>query len=93
MGSGAGLLRGGGAMSPIDFAGTTTVFGKDQPEYIPLPARVGPDGVVLTCWRLSWLDRLKLILGRPLWLEVLTFNQRLQPLRLSVETRYFDTRR
>lgn len=60
------------------------VFAKDQPEYQPLPASVDSNGVVITCWKLSPWERLKLALGFPLWLSICTFKRPLQPLRLSL---------
>ena len=73
-------------MEPIKFDGANVVFGANQPEYIPLPAEKNPaTGVVLTCWKFS-PDELKKIQGTGvIWLEMLTFNQPLQPVRLDVE--------
>lgn len=55
------------------------VFAKDQPEYIPLPAAVSPDGVVLTEWELSASDLATLLNGGRVRLWVYTFNKPLQP--------------
>lgn len=60
------------------------VYAKDQPEYIPLPAIVSPDGVVLTEWELSAEELHTLFVGGRLRLHVLTFGQPLQPVRLEV---------
>lgn len=60
-------------------------YAKDQPEYLPLPAVKLEDGTILTRWALSE-DEKRLILEQGyVYLEVLTFNQPLQPLRLSAE--------
>ena len=61
------------------------VFAKDQPEYLPLPAAVESNGRVTTRWKLTWRERFKLFFTGDLWLEVLTFNRPLQPVKLSVE--------
>lgn len=61
------------------------VFAKDQPQYIPLPAHITEDGIVITRWRLSFMERLRLMLGGSLWLSVMTFNRPLQPVKLDVQ--------
>ena len=69
-------------MKPIEFKGFNVVYGKDQPEYNPLPAfRDENDlqGTVVTCWRMSWRERIKvLFLGR-VYMSQLTFKKPLQP--------------
>lgn len=60
-----------------------TTFAKDQPEYNPLPSWRSEDGTVVTRWHLSWKDRLLVLFGGSIWLTVLTFNQKLQPVKLT----------
>jgi hypothetical protein len=60
------------------------LYAKDQPEYIPLPARADEDGRIITGWKLTWRDRLTLFVRGKLYLQVLTFNKPLQPVRLDV---------
>jgi hypothetical protein len=60
------------------------VFAKDQPQYLQLPAAITPDGTVTTRWKLSVAERLKLICGFDLYLKIKTFNNPLQPIKLSV---------
>lgn len=67
-------------MKPCDFPEKNVVFAKDQKEYLPLPAYRSGDGRVISCWSLSWRERLVVLLRGRLWLSVLTFNQPLQPL-------------
>ena len=62
-----------------------TEFAKDQPEYITLPSHRSPDGRVVTRWRLTFMERLRILLTGDLWLSLLTFNQPLQPVKLDVE--------
>lgn len=75
-------------MVPID-AGIRSldyvVFAKDQPEYLPLPARVADDGTVVTCWQLSWRERWLALWTGKFFLTVLTFRRPLQPIRVSIE--------
>lgn len=61
----------------------TVTFAANQPEYIPLPAWKGDDGHVVTRWKLTWRERIRILLRGDLWLSVLTFNQPLQPVKLD----------
>ena len=75
-------------MELIDFPEKNVVFAKDQPEYLPLPAhRFAGDaeGRIAFCWRLSWRERLRVLLTGRLWHQVLTFGHPLQPQILMVE--------
>ena len=71
-------------MDIIKFKECNTTYAKDQPEYLPLPALKMDDGEIVTCWRLSLVERLKILWTGNMWLNVLTFNEPLQPLRMSV---------
>lgn len=62
-----------------------TVFAEDQPEYIALPSHRQPDGTVTTRWKLTWKERILIAFGGSMWLQVLTFNQPLQPVKLTAE--------
>jgi hypothetical protein len=66
-------------MKPIYFKEHTIVYSTYQPQYIPLPAYRSPGGEVITCWRLSTWECLRLLFTRKLWLRQLTFNTSLQP--------------
>lgn len=68
-------------MKPINFKEANVVFAKDQPEYQPLPAyRIdSPKGEVVSCWKLSFRERLRLLFTGKLWIQLLSFNQALTP--------------
>ena len=68
-------------MRPIEFKESNVIFAKDQPEYQPLPVYKGEDGLVVSCWKLSWRERAKILFTGKLWLNILTFNKPLQPIR------------
>lgn len=73
-------------MKPIKFKHQNIVFAKDQPEYNQLPALKldSPRGEVISCWKLSFKERVKvLFLGR-IWLSIMSFNKPLTPTFLSV---------
>jgi len=66
-------------MQPVKFKGSNIVFAENQPEYLPLPAFKDESGEVVTCWKMTWRERLKFLFSGRLYLRVLTFNQPLQP--------------
>lgn len=72
-------------MSPIEFPEQNTVYAKNQPEYIPLPAHKTTDGKVTSCWNFTWGERLRILFGAKLYWSQLTFNQPLQPIRPSLD--------
>ena len=74
-------------MNCIEFPEQTVVYAKNQPEYIPLPAHKfnDADGRIAFCWKLTWHERFVVLFTGILWHEVLTFNQPLQPQRMSVD--------
>lgn len=68
-------------MKPIKFPEHNVVFAEDQPEYLPLPAcRIdSPQGEVITCWKLSFKERLAILFKGCVWLQLLSFNKPLTP--------------
>ena len=72
-------------MKIIVFEECNIIFAENQPEYLPLPAHKTIDGIVTSCWGLSFVERLKVVLMGRFYLQVLTFNQSLQPVLLSVD--------
>lgn len=63
-----------------------TIFGKDQPEYIPLPAvyldtRSRP---VVTRWRLTNEERAAIAAGADIVIQQMTFHEPLQPINAQV---------
>ena len=61
------------------------VFAKDQPQYNPLPAFADDDGTVVTCWRLSWRERLRILFSGRFWLITMTFKAPLQPILPTID--------
>lgn len=68
------------------------VFAQNRPEYIPLPSWKSSDGMVVSRWRMTWAERLKVLFSGNLWLLQLTFNDPLQPVKLSAEPPVTDMR-
>ena len=68
-------------MKPVKFKECNITFAKDQPEYNQLPAfkNKSDKGEVISCWELSFRERIRvLFLGR-IWLRLLSFNKPLTP--------------
>lgn len=72
-------------MKPVDFKQSNAVYAKDQPQYLPLPVHkiVGDSGVVISCWNMGFLERLKVLFSGRIFVSNLTFNKALQPQRLA----------
>jgi hypothetical protein len=64
------------------------VYAAGQSEYLRLPAVniTYSDGTksVITSYKLSWRERITVLLYGRIWLEQLTFGQKLQPQRPTV---------
>ena len=73
-------------MRPTTFKHQNTIFAKDQPQYQQLPALLleGPEGHVISCWRLSFKERIQVLLFGRIWSSLMTFNKPLTPSYLTV---------
>ena len=73
-------------MKPVEFKHQNVVFAKDQPEYQPLPALKidSESGEVISCWKLSLKEKIKILFSGRIWLSVATFNRPPSPVFLSV---------
>lgn len=69
-------------MRPVEFAEMNATFAKDQPPYLPLPARVEGDRAT-SCWALTWRERLRVLASGRVWLTQLNFGRPLQPVKLE----------
>jgi hypothetical protein len=72
-------------MKPVEFPGQNSVYAKNQPPYLPLPVLKMPDGMVISCWHLTWRERLRVLVTGDVWSMVRTFNSPLQPQRLTTK--------
>jgi hypothetical protein len=68
-------------MTPIQFPECNVIFAKDQKEYLPLPAylELFGSGRIISCWKATWKERLIFLLTGRIWLQILTFSEKLQP--------------
>jgi hypothetical protein len=65
-------------MKPVEFPEQNAVLAKDQPEYLPLPVCRRGDRTI-SCWKLTFRERVRLLFTGRLWLVQLNFEQALQP--------------
>ena len=72
-------------MIPKDFKEKNVLLGNEQPEYLSLPAfkKDSSQGDVITCWNLSFKERLRILFKGEIWLHVLTFNNSFPPIFLT----------
>ena len=77
-------------MKPIKFKESNIVFAENQTQYLPLPAYKSCEGEVISCWRLTWRERLKVLLDGEIWIRVLTFGNPLQPLLPEIDSPFLN---
>ena len=70
-------------MKNVKFEGCNVVYGEGQPEYLPLHAQRTGD-VTITCYKLSFKERIKILFTGRLWLGQMNFGKALQPQLPSV---------
>lgn len=65
-------------MNPIKFPEQTTIWAENQPPYKPLPAYTD-EKQTISCWHLTWRERLSILWYGQIWLIQMNFGQPLQP--------------
>ncbi len=81
-------------MKPIPFKESNVTYGKNQPEYLPLPAYHDHEqgGRIFHCWKLTLRERVKVLFTGRLWINVLTFNRPPQPIKPMVDSPFTGRR-
>lgn len=79
-------------MKPIKFEQANVTYAEDQPQYLPLPAYKANnrEGEVITCWQLSFFERVSVLLFGKVWFRQLTFYNPLQPVNMSINSPFGD---
>ena len=72
-------------MKPIEFNEKNCVYAEHQDEYLNLPAQKTEDGRIISCWKLTWKERIKALFNGKLWISQMTFHTPLQPILPSVD--------
>lgn len=73
-------------MKPIEFKGRNAVMGQGQSNCNPLPAHrdeSNHEGRVTSCWKLSFLERIEVLVYGKICLQQVTYYNPLQPVILS----------
>lgn len=73
-------------MKPIKFKHQNITFAENQLEYMPLPALKidSQNGEVVSCWKMTFIERVKVLITGKVWVSLLTFNKPLTPSYLAV---------
>lgn len=75
-------------MKPTKFKQQNITFAKDQPQYQPLPAFKhpnDPEGEVVSCWKMSIWERIRVLFTGRIWVSLLSFNDPLTPSYLTTK--------
>lgn len=81
-------------MKAINFKGANVTFAENQKQYNPLPALTFRDdntGKVITCWKLNFWERLRVLCTGKIWHSQMTFGGNLQPINKSTKRTDFFT--
>lgn len=72
-------------MEPVRFPAVNATFGRGQQEYIELPAYANGEYAV-SCWQLTWRERLVLFFTGRFWVRQRYFGNPLQPIGISTDS-------
>lgn len=80
-------------MKAIKFKEQNCTFAENQPEYLSLPAfKVKePEGRVIFCMKLNFIEKLRIIFTGKIWCSLMTFNKPLTPSHFTTKkSDYFN---
>jgi len=66
-------------MDVVYFEGINCIFAEDQPQYRPLPTHRDNENIITSCWRLSFRERIRVLIKGRVYLQLKTFGEPLQP--------------
>ena len=75
-----------------EFPEVNVRIAENQPEYITLPVHKkfdSPHGEIVSCWKLSFKERIKILFTGIMWHSLWTFNESVQPQMMSVHKKDF----
>jgi len=74
-------------MKPIKFKEQNCTYAENQKEYQPLPALKikGKEGFVVSCWKMTLWERIRVLFTGKIWLSLMSFNKTLTPSLLSAK--------
>ena len=71
-------------MKPVTFKEQNTVYAKDQKEYLPLPVYKDAQGTIVSCWKMTFKERIKFLFTGKVYVSLMTFNMPLQPQHVTI---------
>ena len=71
-------------MKPIEFPEMNSVYAKGSKRFAELPAHTTGGGHVITCWKPTFFERLRILFGGKIYCAQLTDKKGLQPQMLTV---------
>jgi len=77
-------------MNPVKFKEVNIMCAEDQEEYITLPAYQNEEESI-SCWKFTWLERVKILLFGRLWLRQMNFGSPLQPQLPQIESPFISS--
>ena len=66
------------------------IYAKNQKEYQPFPVFRDSNGTLLSRWKVSFIERIKILIFGDIYLQIMTFNNPLQPVSLKVTPPEFE---
>lgn len=72
-------------MQPISFPQANRIYAKDQREFLALPA-YSDARETISCWRLTWWERVLVLFRGRLWWRQLNFGKPLQAQSPSIQS-------
>lgn len=63
-----------------------TIYSRNQQPYIPLPVVKEDGGIVTARWHMDWKERLIALLHGDVYVQINTFNEKLQPSRVFIRS-------
>ena len=68
-------------MDPIKFPEANREIAKNQPQYRPMHVYIdpGPEGIVVSCWKLNWWERIQVLLTGKIWQSMFCFHEPVTP--------------
>ena len=79
-------------MKAIDFKESNNVYGEKQFAYKNLHALVLENGYVVTCWKLSFWDKAKVLFTGKVWLSLITHAESIPPQLITVNKPFYYDR-
>lgn len=81
-------------MNAIEFEDANVRVAENQEEYLTLPAlRFNDDnGTMITCWKLPFKERVKLLFTGIIWMSELTFGSPITPRYFSLDRKEVYTK-